>query len=145
MSDHVASITIDVAPNILFERLSDVDHLPAHLPWLTSLHRTAESPVTSQGPEARRPHQAIHEDVDVTVGGGHRAGWIDILEEDRTLRWGADGAHEYGGRLTVDFIADGTSKLTVSVHTTAAAAVDDELEHTLTAIKTAVEEHQPTE
>ncbi|GAA1594512.1 MULTISPECIES: SRPBCC family protein [Kribbella] len=145
MDAHEASITIDVAPNILFDRLSDVDRLPEYLPWLTSLHRTAESPVTAQGPEARRPHQAVREDVDVTVGGGRRGGWIDVLDEERTLRWGTDGPHEYGGELTVGFVADGTSKLTVRVHTTAAAPVDDELEHTLTTIKSTVEHHQPTE
>ncbi|TCC01543.1 SRPBCC family protein [Kribbella soli] len=145
MSDHEASTTIDVAPNILWDQLSDLDHLAGSVPWLTSLHRTAEVPTTAQGPEARQPHQAVHEDVDVTVGGGHRAGWIDVIDEDRVLRWGMDGPHEYHGELIVDFVADGTSKLTVRVHTIAASPVDDELERTLSAIKATVEHHQPTE
>ena len=145
MAEHEAWTTVDVAPNILFDRLSDLDHLPEYLPWLTSLHRTAELPVTAQGPEARRPHQAVREDVDVTVGGGHREGWIDVLDEDRVLRWGMDGPHQYGGELIVDFVADGTSKLTVRVHTTETTNVDEELTQTLSTIKTAVEHDQPTE
>jgi hypothetical protein len=145
MADHEAWTTVDVAPNILFDRLSDLDNLPEYLPWLTSLHRKAETPVTAQGPEARRPHQAVREDVDVTVGGGHRGGWIDVLDEDRVLRWGMDGPHGYGGELIVDFVADGTSKLTVRVHTSADTPVDEELDNTLSSIKSSVEHDQPTE
>lgn len=145
MGNHEAWTTVDVAPNVLFDRLSDLDHLPEYIPWLTSLHRTGETPVTAQGPEARRPHQAVHEDVDVTVGGGHREGWIDVLDEDRILRWGMDGPHRYGGELAVDFVADGTSKLTVRLHTTETTNVDEELDRTLATIKSAVEHDQPTE
>ncbi|MFF0267159.1 SRPBCC family protein [Kribbella sp. NPDC004536] len=138
MGEHEASIMVDVAPNIVFERLSDLGKLPTYIPWLTSLHPT-DVPVTAQGAEARRPHQAVREDVDVTVGGGHREGWIELLDEDRTLRWGMDGAHRYGGELVVDFVADGTSTLTVRVHTTEPTGVDEELERTLTTIKTMLE------
>ncbi|MFG1905592.1 SRPBCC family protein [Kribbella sp. NPDC048928] len=145
MGNHEAWTTVDVAPNILFDRLSDLDRLPDYLPWLTSLHRTVETPITAQGPEARRPHQAVREDIDVTVGGGHRGGWIDVLDEDRILRWGMDGPHEYNGELAVDFVADGTSKLTVRVHTTTEGPIDAELDNTLSAIKTAAEQHPPTE
>lgn len=145
MGDHEASTTVDVAPNILFDRLSDLGHLPEYLPWLTSLHRTDAVPASAQGPEVRRPHQAVHEDVDVTVGGGHRDGWIDVLDEDRVLRWGVDGPHHYRGELIVDFVADGTSKLTVRLHTTDSSAVDDELDRTLAMIKTRFENHAPAE
>lgn len=86
----------------------------------------------------------MHEDVDVTVGGGHREGWIDVLDEDQVLRWGTDGPHEYGGELIIDFVADGTSKLTVRAHTTATGPVDEELERTLSALKTSAKQ-QPTE
>ncbi|HWD77258.1 MAG TPA: SRPBCC family protein [Kribbella sp.] len=138
MGEHEASTIVDVAPNIVFERLSDLGKLPGYIPWLTSLHAT-EVPVTAQGPEARRPHQPVHEDVDVTVGGGHRDGWIEVLDEERTLRWGMDGGHQYGGELVVGFVADGTSTLTVRLHTTESTAVDEELERTLTTIKTTLE------
>jgi hypothetical protein len=142
MGEHEASTVVDVAPNIVFERLSNLGDLPGYIPWLTSLHPTAV-PASAQGAEARRPHQAVHEDVDVTVGGGHREGWIELIDEERTLRWGIEGIHQYGGELIVDFVADGTSKLTVRVHTTETTAVDEELDRTLTTIKTMLEQ-QPS-
>jgi hypothetical protein len=145
MTTHQAWTTVDVAPNVLFERLSDLDHLPDHLPWLTSLRRLRSTPVESQGPEARRPHQAVHEDVDVTAGSGHRDGWIDVLDEDRILRWEVAGPHAYHGELAVDFVADGTSKLTVQLDTTADADIDRELEQALSDIKTSFEHNPPKE
>ena len=145
MTSHQAWTTVDVAPNILFERLSDLDHLPDYLPWLTSLRRTESTPVEAQGPEARRPHQAVHEEVDVTAGGGHREGWIDVLDEDRILRWQIDGPHAYHGELAVDFVADGTSKLTVQLQTTATTDIDRELEQALSDIKTSFEQIPPKE
>lgn len=138
MGEHEASTVVDVAPNIVFERLSNLRNLPGYIPWLTSLHPTAV-PVNAQGAEVRQPHEPVREEVDVTVGGGHRDGWIELLEEDRTLRWGMDGTHQYGGELIVDFVADGTSKLTVRVHTTETTGVDEELDRTLTTIKTMLE------
>lgn len=149
MGNHEAWTTVDVAPNIVFDRLSDLDRLPEFLPWMTELHLTAARPVESQGPEARRPHQAVHQEVDVTADGSHhQEGWIDVLDEDRILRWGTEGPHDYHGELLVDFVADGTSKLTVRVHTTENADVDRELEQALAGIKSSLEhenESPPTE
>ena len=142
MTEHEAWTTIDVAPNIVFDRLSDLDRLPGYLPWLTDLHRTASRPTEAQGPEARRPHQAVHEEVDVTAGDSHQEAWIDVLEEDRVLRWGAADADYYHGELLVDFVADGTSKLTVRLHTTHDA--DHDLEQTLTNLKSTLENDERT-
>ncbi|TCC25296.1 SRPBCC family protein [Kribbella speibonae] len=140
MGEHEAWTTIDVAPNVVFERLSDLEHLPRYLPWLSELHRTGSRPVQAQGPEARRPHQAVREEVDVTAEGDERhEGWIDVLDEDRVLRWGADGPREYQGELAVDFVADGTSKLTVRLRTTHDVDVDGELRQVLGELKTTLE------
>ncbi|MEU4194206.1 SRPBCC family protein [Kribbella sp. NPDC026611] len=139
MGDHEAWTTVDVAPNIVYDRLSDLERLPEYLPWLTELHRTEARPVEAQGPEARLPHQALHEEVEVAAGDDHQEGWIDVVDEDRVLRWGAAGPHDYQGELSVDFVADGTSKLTVRVHTSREADVDAELERTLAEIKTTLE------
>jgi len=147
MGQYEAWTTVDVDPNVLFDRLSDLDRLPDLLPWMTELHRIAPRPVEAQGPEVRRPHQAVHEVVDVAAGDlGHRDAWIDVLDEDRVLRWGAPGPHEYHGELLVDFVADETSKLTVRVHTNQAADVDEELEQALARIKSLIEQetHHPT-
>jgi hypothetical protein len=139
VGNHEAWTTVDVAPNILYDRLSDLDRLPEFLPWMTELHRTSPRPVEAQGPEVRLPHEAVHEEVDVTAEGSRQEGWIDVLDEDRILRWGAAGPHEYEGELLVDFVADGTSKLTVRVHTTEDAEVDQELERALADIKSTLE------
>ena len=71
MTSHQAWTTVDVAPNVLFDRLSDLDHLPDYLPWLTSLRRTEAMPVEAQGPEARRPHQAVRRYVETHRPTGH--------------------------------------------------------------------------
>ena len=48
---------------------------------------------------------------------------------------------EYNGELDVDFVADGTSRLTVRLHTTHSTdqAIDDQLRRALAAIKTTIE------
>jgi len=140
MGHHEAWTTVDVAPNILYDRLSDLERLPEFLPWMSELHRTSARPVEAQGPEVRLPHQAVHEEVDVTADAtGRQEGWIDVLDEDRILRWGAAGPHEYEGELLVDFVADGTSRLTVRLNTTHDANVDAELEQALAGIKSTLE------
>jgi uncharacterized protein YndB with AHSA1/START domain len=155
MADHEASTTVDVAPNILFDYLSDIERLPDYLPWLTDVHRTAPRPTEAQGMEARRPRQPVHEDVDVTAevpADGrsdqpvHSEAWIDVVEENRRLRWGAPGDHDYHGELDVDFVADGTSRLTVRLHTTHSPGqeIDNHLHHALETIKSTIEQSPPT-
>ncbi|WP_433169284.1 SRPBCC family protein [Kribbella sp. CA-247076] len=155
MADHEASTMVDVAPNILFDYLADIERLPEYLPWLTGVHRTGSRPTEAQGMEARRPQQAVHEEVEVTAidpyaGQGdqpvHSEAWIDVVEENRKVRWGAPGDHDYHGELDVDFVADGTSRLTVRLHTTHAPDedIDHHLHHALETIKTTIEQAPPT-
>jgi uncharacterized protein YndB with AHSA1/START domain len=154
MGHHEASTIVDVAPNILFDYLSDLEHLPDYLPRLTDVHRTGPQPDEAQGMEVRRPHQPVHEEVEVTAevpADGHTErtvrseAWIEVVEENRRLRWGAPGEHDYHGELDVDFVADGTSRLTVRLDTehSAGQAIDDELHRALEGIKTTVE-HTPS-
>ncbi|TDW76589.1 SRPBCC family protein [Kribbella pratensis] len=140
MSDHEAWTTIDVAPNIVFDRLSDLDRLPGYLPWLTELHPMSPRPVEAQGPEVRLPHQAVHREVDLTAGDSHEEGWVDVLDEDRILRWGTETQSDYHGELVVDFVADGTSKLTVRLRTSHDDGVDAKLGQALTELKAALEQ-----
>jgi uncharacterized protein YndB with AHSA1/START domain len=145
MGDHQASTRIDVAPNDLFDRLADLDHLPDLFPWMTGLRRTRPRPAEAQGLEIRLPHQPVHEEVDVTtVEAGDEEGWIDIVDEDRVLRWGAGGPRHYAGELTVDFVADNTSMLTVHVRTDHDEAVDAELDEILAGIKFTLEHQSPS-
>ncbi len=52
------------------------------------------------------------------------------------------GDHDYHGELEVEFVADGTSRLAVRLDTEhdADPAIDEELERTLSAIKTSFEQ-----
>ncbi|ADB32873.1 hypothetical protein Kfla_3820 [Kribbella flavida DSM 17836] len=155
MGDYEASTVVDVAPNVLFDYLSDVERLPEYLPQMTEAHRLDAPSDEAQGPEARMPGEAVHERVEVAAvidpdDGPEREvrseAEIDIVEQGRTLRWSAPGPHDYHGELDVDFVADGTSKLTVRLHTEHAegASIDEALQHTLAGIKTSVERRDGT-
>ncbi|MFC6160170.1 SRPBCC family protein [Kribbella jiaozuonensis] len=146
MAHHEAWTTVDVAPNILFDYLSDLGNLPEYLPRLRDVHRTHPVPDEAQGLEARRPKQAVHEDVEVTaeVPSGrevHSDAWIEVVEENRSLRWGSPDESDYHGELDVDFVADGTSKLTVRLDTAHPADqnTDEELRRVLDTIKSSLE------
>jgi uncharacterized protein YndB with AHSA1/START domain len=145
MAQHEASTTVDVPPNQLFDYLSDLQQLPHYLPRLTGVHPTAPPPAEAQGMEARQPNQPVHQEVEVTAEepAGHTVrseAWIDVVEENRILRWGAPGESQYHGELEVGFVADGTSRLTVRLDTEHdGRAIDDELHRALAAIKTALE------
>jgi uncharacterized protein YndB with AHSA1/START domain len=146
MAHHEAWTTVDVAPNILFEYLSDLDNLPEYLPRLSDVHRAEPRPAEAQGMEARRPNQPVHEEVEVTaeVPSGreiHNDAWIETVAENRTLRWGAPGEHDYHGELQVEFVADGTSRLTVRIDTAHATGqdIDNALEKALDGIKASLE------
>jgi hypothetical protein len=70
--------------------------------------------------------------------------WVKVKHEGRTLQWGAPGPHDYHGELDVDpGPADGTSTLTVRLHTERAEGddVDRGVQETVDGIKRAVEEH----
>ncbi|WP_343965120.1 SRPBCC family protein [Kribbella koreensis] len=147
MAHHEASATVNVAPNILFDYVSDLQQLPNYLPRLTGVHQTTPAPAEAQGMEARRPNQAVHHEVEVTADEPHghtvrSEAWIDVVEENRTLRWGAPSDTGYHGELEVGFVADGTSLLTVRLDTDHPddPAVDDELRRALDAIKTSLEQ-----
>jgi uncharacterized protein YndB with AHSA1/START domain len=147
MAHHEASTTVNVAPNILFDYLADIEHLPEYLPRLTEVRPTTPEPAEAQGMEARRPRQPVHREVEVTAeeppGRTVRsAAWIDVVEEKRSLGWGTPGEPGYHGELEVEFVADGTSLLTIRLDTTHAedAAVDAELYRALNGIRSSLEQ-----
>ncbi|MEU0090593.1 SRPBCC family protein [Kribbella sp. NPDC006257] len=152
MAHHEASATVDVAPNILFDYLADIDHLPEYLPRLSDVHQLQPDPSEAQGMEARRPRQPVHREVEVTAeepaGRTVRSeAWIDVVEENRVLRWGASGVPDYHGELEVGFVADGTSQLTIRLDTghDEDPAVDAELSRALDGIRTSLEAASRTE
>jgi hypothetical protein len=135
MGDYEKSTTIAIAPAALFGYLSDVRNLPAYMPRLTSARPQADGKVdvTAHIDPADGPERDVEGEA-----------WIKVTHEGRTLQWGAPGPHDYHGELDVDpGPADGTSTLTVRLHTERAEGddVDRGVQETVDGIKRAVEEH----
>lgn len=133
MGDYEASTTVNVAANVLFDYLADVERLPEYLPQMTEAHRTGGDKVEVAAviqPEGEPEREVSGE------------AWLDVVEDGKKLRWGAPGPHEYHGELDVDFVADDTSTLTVRLHTDHAegSSIEDGLQQTLAGIKSAIEE-----
>lgn len=146
MADYEASSTVDVASNILFDYLSDVERLPEYLPQIDRAHLTHEAPPPSEPYQLPEPDETGVESVEVDVHPAgdrtlHEKAWIKVVQHGRKLQWGAPGAHDYHGELDVDFIADGTSRVTVRLHTEHEAGpdLDGVLEQTLATIKASAE------
>jgi hypothetical protein len=137
MGDYEAPTTVDVASNVLFEYLSDVEHLPDYLPQLTAARPAGES---AEG-ERVEVEAVIQPDGEAERKVAGEA-WIEVLDDGKKLRWGAPGPHDYHGELDIDFVADGTSMLTVRLHTehTDGPSVEAALQRTLSGIKSAAEE-----
>ena len=136
MGDYEASTTVDVDAKVLFDYLSDVERLPEYLPQMTEAHRSGEGKVEVAAviqPEGEPEREVSGE------------AWIEVVEDGKKLRWGAPGPHEYQGELDVDSVADGTSTLTVRLHTDHAEGppIKEGLEHTLAGIKSTVEKKAP--
>ncbi|MFB7982911.1 SRPBCC family protein [Streptomyces vinaceus] len=133
MGDYDASITVAVPPAALFGYLADVKNLPAYMPRLTSAkpHGGDRLTVTAHIEPAGEPEQEVESEA-----------WIHVLEEGKSLEWGAPGPHDYRGRLHVAPGQDGDhSKLSVELHTerVEGAQVDEGLTEALRGIKSAVE------
>ncbi|MEV5428177.1 SRPBCC family protein [Streptomyces sp. NPDC052701] len=133
MGDYSETITVAVPPERLFSYLADVQNLPAYLPRLTSVrpHDGDKVTVTAHIDPADAPEQDVTSEA-----------WIHVVEDGRSLEWGAPGPHDYHGRLHVAGGDDaGTSRLTVEMHTerTEGEQVDHGLDEALAGIKNAVE------
>ncbi|MFD7700694.1 SRPBCC family protein [Streptomyces caelestis] len=132
MGDYHDTITVAVPSERLFAYLADVQNLPAYLPRLTSArpHDGDKVTVTAHIDPADAPEQDVTGEA-----------WIHVIEDGRSLEWGAPGPHDYRGRLHVDDDGHGTCRLTVELHTETAEGqqIDHGLNEALTGIKDAVE------
>ncbi|WP_327676670.1 SRPBCC family protein [Streptomyces sp. NBC_00467] len=133
MGDYDNAITVSVPPSRLFAYLADVENLPRYMPRLTAAHPHHGDRVTVTA--HIDPEGAPEQDVTSEA-------WIRVLEQGKTLEWGAPGPHEYHGRLHVGRgeSAD-TSRLSVELHTerTEGDEIDEGLREALRGIKAAVE------
>ncbi|MGW7312532.1 SRPBCC family protein [Streptomyces sp. NPDC054865] len=133
MGAYDTSITVAVAPATLFSYLADVQNLPAYMPRLTSAkpHGGDRVTVTAHIEPPGEPEQDVKSEA-----------WIHVLEEGKSLEWGAAGPHDYRGRLHAA-AGDGAdhSRLFVDLHTdrTEGEQVTDGLQEALAGIKAAVE------
>ncbi|MCK8679401.1 MULTISPECIES: SRPBCC family protein [Streptomyces] len=133
MGDYDNSIMVAVRPERLFAYLSDVQNLPHYMPRLTSArpHGGDRVTVTAHIDPPDAPEQDVTSEA-----------WIRVVEEGKSLEWGAPGPHDYRGRLHVEAgdSAD-SSRLSVELHTdvTEGQQVDHGLEEALSGIKQAVE------
>jgi uncharacterized protein YndB with AHSA1/START domain len=135
MGDYQKSITVDVPPAKLFSYLADVRNLPNYMPRLTSATPTHGDKVEVTA--HIDPEGAPEQDVEGEA-------WVHVIEDGKSLEWGAPGPHDYHGRLHVGPSEAGNNAvLTVELHTerTEGDQIDDGLTETLDGIKRAAEQH----
>jgi len=128
MGDYEQTTTVSAEPDTLFDYLSDVNNLPHYFAAMKSAE-----PVEGD---------AVHTVAE--VDGTEREGeaWFTADAEARSIRWGAQGPHDYSGELEVQGAPSG-SQVTVRLHTehTDSQAITDGLTETLDHIKRNVEQH----
>ena len=132
MTDHERSTTVAVPPAVLFDYLSDLQHLPAYLPRLTGVRATGDG--TYEVTAHIEPPDSPPRDVEGEA-------WMKVKEAGRTLQWGSAGPSHYHGELDVDPGEDSSSStLTVRLSTERSGpGIENGLDETLNGIKARVE------
>ena len=107
MQEYEQSQTIAAPANEVFAWVSDVENLPRYLPPIKDAG--IEGPASEGSPGER---VKMHVEIP-----GRREfeseGYFDVDAEARTMRWGAETARDYSGRLTVAEAGDGQCEVTV--------------------------------
>ena len=125
MADFSGTTSVSTAPDVLFDYLSDVAHLPEYFARMTSAAPGDGEQVRTT---ARMPDgQEVQGDA-----------WFRVDASARRLEWGSEGPSSYAGRLEVRPAGDG-SEVEVHLHTTRVedgdAEVQDGITETLSRIK----------
>ncbi|TDV57870.1 SRPBCC family protein [Actinophytocola oryzae] len=123
MTTYTHTADADVSADVLFHYLSDPRNLPRYFPQMTAAE-----------PEGG---ESVH--VEAEVHGHHVEGeaWVRPDESARRLEWGAEGPDDYHGKLRVDELAAGRSRITVALHSVREAhggEVQEGLEQTVAAL-----------
>ena len=121
MPEYEQTGTIAAEPDVLFDYLAEVDHLPLYLPILNDAHPT--------GPEGVQVEADIHGEI------LHADGWLHVDALDRRMEWGTrDGP--YNGWLQVEPEDTGPgSVVTIHVNQDHATDADDDLTEALENIR----------
>jgi hypothetical protein len=125
MADFSGTTSVSTAPDVLFDYLSDVGHLPDYFARMTSAAPGEGEEVRTT---ARMPDgQEVQGDA-----------WFRVDATARTLEWGSEGPSAYAGRLEVRPAGDG-SEVEVHLRTTRVeegdVEVQDGISETLQRIK----------
>ncbi len=109
MAEYEQSQKIDVAADEVFAWLSDVDNLPKYLPPIKEAH--------IQGSTVEdKPGKRLYLRGEIPDRGEfENEGYLDVDQEAREMKWGAEVARDYSGWLTVAEDGDG-SLATVHLH-----------------------------
>ena len=125
MADFSGTTSVATSPDVLFDYLSDVSHLPEYFARMTSA-------APGDGEEVRTTARMPD---GTTVEGD---AWFRVDASARTLEWGSEGPSAYAGRLAVRPAGDG-SEVEVQLRTTRVEAGDqgvtDGIEETLAKVK----------
>ncbi len=114
MADFSGTTSVGVAPDALFDYLSEVSNLPDYFARITSAR-------AGEGEEVHTT--ATLEDGREVEG----TAWFRTDAAARSVAWGSEGPNDYHGSLTVRE-ADGGSEVEVTVHTTRAEAGDEQVQ-----------------
>ena len=94
-NEYEQSISIDRAPADVFSWVSKVGNLPHYLPPIKE--------ASTEGPaEANAPGEKVRMTGEIPDRGEFEGeGYLNVLEEQRRMEWGAEVGREYSGWLTV--------------------------------------------
>lgn len=109
MAEYEQTQRVDAPAQAVFAWLSDVSHLPEYLPPVSAASLAGPS-------EGDNPGQKLRTTLVVPDGDASRSfdaeGYVSVDDAARRMVWGAEGARDYSGSLTVAD-ADGGSEVTV--------------------------------
>lgn len=107
MREYEQSMTIGASADEVFAWVSDVSNLPRYLPPIKDASIEGDSAPDKPGRRVR-----LHGEIP-NRGEFESEGYFDVDETARRMEWGAEGARDYSGWLTVAEGGDASSEVTV--------------------------------
>lgn len=125
MPDFERTATIDAPPDLLFDYLADITHLPEYIPAMASVHPTGGEAVEVETQIAGQHH--------------HDHGWFHVDESEHRIEWGSKDNTDYRGWISVDALGRTGSQLTIHLSRDEPADTDQQLTATINSIKRRME------
>ena len=125
--DYRREQTIDADPARLYDFVSDVANLPQYFARMRSAELVGQEEVRTRA-VVEIPDQGTRE-VEGTA-------WFRRDEQARRIEWGSEGDNAYHGGLTVSGGDDGTSRVTIEIHTESGHdGIDEAIDETLATLQ----------